>query len=202
MTRIAAVVFDLAGVLLDFGGVESIGRLSRGRVGPAQFGRFWQTPWADALYTGLSSPEEFAAGAIEYFGLDVAPDDFLAEFRTWLRGPYAGAFELLEEVRRRTTVACLSNTNCLDVARFRGELRLDDRFDYCFFSNEIGRRKPAADCYTHVLECMGLSAHAGRVVFFDDSPECVRGAVAVGMQAYECAGVDALRSHLQAIALL
>ena len=38
--KIRARVFDLAGVLLDFGGVESVHTLSDGRVAEEEFFRF------------------------------------------------------------------------------------------------------------------------------------------------------------------
>jgi putative hydrolase of the HAD superfamily len=199
---IDAVVFDLAGVLLEFAGVESVARLSGGRIGPAEFARFWGSPWADALYKGECSPEEFAAGAVAAFGLSVSPGALLREFRTWLRGPYPGALELVAEVRDRLPVACLSNTNCLDVARFRAELQFDRRFDYCFFSNEIGLRKPDPACYAHVLERLGLSAEPSRVVFFDDSAACVEGARDAGMLACQATSIASLRGHLEPLGVL
>lgn len=55
--------------------------------------------------------------------------------------------------------------------RIREELRLDEAFDRCFFSNEIGLRKPDPDCYRRVVEGLGVSAE--EIVFFDDSRECV-----------------------------
>ena len=113
---------------------------------------------------GECSPA-FAAGAVAAFGLTIAPAAFLCEFRAWLRGPYPGALKLIADIRRPALVACLSNTNCLDVARFRGELQLDRCFDYCFFSNEIGLRKPDPACYAHVLWRLSLSASPSRVVF-------------------------------------
>ena len=45
---IDVVVFDLAGVLLDFRGAESVARLSGGRIGRAEFDRFWGSRRADA----------------------------------------------------------------------------------------------------------------------------------------------------------
>ncbi len=82
---------------MDFGGVESVVRLSKGRVGLATFDRFWsESPWADALYTGTCTPETFAAGAIEELQLPVSPLEFLHEFERWLRGPYPGALELVD----------------------------------------------------------------------------------------------------------
>jgi putative hydrolase of the HAD superfamily len=200
---IDAVVFDLTGVLLDFQGPDSLNRLSRGAIGRDTFMRFWsEAPCADAFYRGACSPLEFADGAVAAFGLTMSPTAFLDEFRSWLRGPYPGAFELLEQVRRRATVACLSNTNSVDVARFRDELDFDRRFDHCFFSNEIGHRKPDPAIYAHLLDRLGLSEHPERVVFVDDSPACVDGARRAGMLAYETAGVAEVRARLDTLALL
>jgi putative hydrolase of the HAD superfamily len=195
-------VFDLADVLLEFGGVASVSRLSHGCIGAAEFSRLWQSNVADRLYRGLCTPNEFAAAAVAELGLPVGPEAFLEEFRAWLRGPYPGAFELLAEVRRRVVVACLSNTNALDVARFRDALALGQRFDHCFFSNEIGLRKPDRDCYEHVLARLDLFEEPGRVVFFDDSLSCVQGAQAVGMMAYQTSSVGGIRSHLVALGVL
>lgn len=157
---------------------------------------------ADRLYRGLCTPDEFAAAAVAELHLPVGPEAFLAEFRTWLRGPYPGAFELVAEVRGRVVVACLSNTNALDVGRFRDEFALGHRFDHCFFSNEIGLRKPDRECYEHVLARLGLSEAPGRAVFFDDNLSCVHGARAVGMRAYQTSSVAAVRSHLVALGVL
>lgn len=196
MAQIQALVFDLAGVLLDFGGLDSIAELSGGRTGAEAFSLFWsRSRWADDLYRGACSPEEFAEGAVTELSLTASPAKFLAAFRTWLRGPYPGAFDLLRDLRPHYRLACLSNTNPLDVARFRGELQLHERFDRCFFSNEIGLRKPDPDCYRHVVEDLGV--RPGEIAFFDDSLECVSGARDVGMRAYQCDGIEAVRNTLR-----
>jgi glucose-1-phosphatase len=195
------LLFDLAGVLLDFGGVESLEDLSNGRVSADEFGRFWsQSPWATALYCGRCSPETFAVGAVSEFSLAVSPAEFLLAFRAWLRGPYSGAFELLSELRPHYQLACLSNTNALDVQRFRDELRLHDAFHRCFFSNEIGLRKPNAGCYRHVVDTLGV--RADEIVFFDDSRECVEGARCAGLRAHQVAGLDELRAALRRLGIL
>jgi HAD superfamily hydrolase (TIGR01509 family) len=196
-----ALLFDLGGVLLDFRGVESVHALSRGQVSAEQFSAFWsQSRWAERLHCGRCTPEEFAAGAVGEFALAIDPADFLLEFRTWLRGPYPGAFELLAELRGRFQLACLSNTNALDVRRMRDELKLDHRFDYCFFSNEMGVRKPSRYCYRMVLERLRTAPE--RVAFFDDSAEYVKGAIDAGLIAYQCDGIVGLRQTLRALGVI
>ena len=201
MSTIRALVFDLTGVLLDFGGIESLSILSDGRVGEEEFGRFWsRSQWADRLYRGHCSPEAFAAGAVQELSLAVTPAEFLAAFQTWLRGPYPGAFELIRRLRPRYQVACLSNTNALDVRRFRDELRLHEEFDRCFFSNEIGLRKPDLDCYRHVVR--HLQCAPDEVAFFDDSSECVAGARELGLQAHQCAGIESLHATVRRLEIV
>lgn len=193
---IDAVLFDLADVLLDCRGPESLARLSAGRVSPGEFGRFWaKSPCADAFYRGRCSPEAFAIGAVQAFQLTLTEAEFLQDFRMWLQGPYPGAFDLVAQVRERAVVACLSNTNCLDVERFRNELRLHERFDYCFFSNEMGTRKPEEECYRDVLAELRCQ-RPERVVLLDDSLACVEGARRIGIQAFVVRGVADVRDVL------
>jgi HAD superfamily hydrolase (TIGR01509 family) len=195
------LLFDLAGVLLDFRGIESTWEISSGTVSPEEFGRFWsKSPVADRLYRGQITPEQFALDAVAEWSLNVAPAQFLTSFRQWLVGPYPGAFELLARLRRHHTLACLSNTNVLDCERFRSELRLHERFDYCFFSNEMGLRKPDTSCYQHVLK--QLDAQNTDVNFFDDSLECVAGARAAGIAAHQCGGIGPLVETLSILGLL
>jgi len=185
------LLFDLAGVLLDFRGIESILEISAGTISSAEFGRFWsRSPVADRLYRGQITPEQFAFEVVAEWALRVTPAEFLAEFRRWLVGPYQGAFELLAKLRRDHTIACLSNTNVLDCERFRVELRLHERFHFCFFSNEMGLRKPDILCYQSVLKQLGTKTTD--VIFFDDNVECVEGARAAGLTAYQCVGIQAL----------
>jgi FMN phosphatase YigB (HAD superfamily) len=198
---IRVLLFDLGGVLLDLSGVESVWALSKGQVDRSTFSDFWsRSEWAERFNCGLCSPEEFACGAVKELGLLVTPRELLGAFSTWLRGPFPGAFELLDELRGRYTLACLSNTNELDVRRLREEFQIHTRLDYCFFSNEIGRRKPHRHCYDFVID--RLAVKPNEIAFFDDNPECVAGAEAAGFMARRCEGIEATRASLKALRLL
>lgn len=199
--KIRALVFDLAGVLLDFGGPESVYRMSGRRIGDKEFFRFWSdSKCADDLHRGRCTPEAFARHAVDELELPVTSDRFLAEYQTWLRGPYPGALELLEGLRPQYRVACLSNTDPLNVQRFKEELRLQDWFDECFYSNEIGLRKPDPEAYLHVSRA--LDVPPAEIAFFDDRIGCVNGAIAVGMHGQHVTGFSDLRTRLDEMGIL
>lgn len=196
-----ALVFDLAGVLLEFGGPESVYNMSGHRVGDKEFFRFWtQAKCADDLHRGRCTPEAFATHAVRELGLRVTAEQFLAEYQTWLRGPYPGAQELLEGLRQQYRIACLSNTDPLNVQRFKEELRLQDWFDDCFYSNEIGLRKPDPEAFLHVSRA--LDVQPDEIAFFDDSLECVNGAIAVGMCGQHVSGFGELQTRLTEMGIL
>jgi hypothetical protein len=66
--KIKAIIFDLVGVLLDFRGPEKVLELSEGRIGAANFAKFWgESEWALRFSQGTCSSSEFAKGAVTYF---------------------------------------------------------------------------------------------------------------------------------------
>jgi putative hydrolase of the HAD superfamily len=201
MRQIRALVFDLAGVLLDFGGPESVHAMSNGRVDRTKFFRFWsEAACAHDLHLGRCSPDAFAREAVRELQLTVTPEAFLADYRTWFRGPYEGALELLERLRPAYRTACLSNANALDVKRFKDELQLQRRLDGCFYSNELGLRKPDAAAYLHVSRALNVSPD--EMAFFDDSLENVQGARGVGIDAHHVTGFADLTLRLRQLGIL
>ena len=145
-------------------------------------------------------PEDFARQAVGELGLRVTSERFLAECQTWLRGPYPGALELLESLRPQYRVACLSNTDSVNVRKFDEELHLQNWFDQCFYSNEMGLRKPDPQAYLHVSKA--LEVPPAEIAFFDDSIKCVNGAIAVGMRAQHVTGFGDLRIQLNRMGIL
>ena len=61
---------------------------------------------------------------------------------------------MLEGLRPRYRVACLSNTDELHGRQFDEQLHLQDWFDECFYSNESGLRKPDPKAYLHVSKSL------------------------------------------------
>lgn len=194
----SAIVFDLGGVLVEWDGIEPLKKLSRGRLTTDMARRFWlESPWAKKFETGRCTSPEFALGVIEELNLSLSPDEFIQQFISWDRGMLPGALDLLERLRPHFLLVCLSNNNELHWARFRDEIGLPKRFDYCFVSHEIGIMKPSKDAFLHVLKKVGKKAE--EFLFFDDNQECIETASKLGMSAFCVQGVTGVESVLRKI---
>src|SRR3954467_10690873 len=113
MGSIDIVLFDLGGVLIDFGGVAPMRELS-GIESDDELWRRWLTcRWVRSFERGDCTPDEFAAGVVSDWKLPIDADEYLDSFTNWLGGPIDGADELVQATRAAVTVGCLSNTNLL-----------------------------------------------------------------------------------------
>jgi glucose-1-phosphatase len=198
MPSIQVLLFDLGGVLVDFDGITPLVGLAGGRLSREEARRFWLlSPSVRRFETGRCSGEEFARGAIAELGLEIAPAFFLREFLAWDRGPMPGALDLLDELRPRFLMACLSNNNELHWARLCAETGLAGKFHRCYLSQEIGLIKPDHEIFDHVIRDLAVSP--ARILFLDDNPECVEAARAAGMNARQARGVQEARAALSAV---
>jgi len=195
--RFEVLLFDLGGVLVEFDGITPLVALSGGALTREQARRFWLLSDAVRRFeTGQCSGDEFAAAAVAELRLGMAPGAFLRQFVSWDRGPLPGALELLDALRPRLLLACLSNNNELHWRRLREETGLLQKFHRCFASHEIGCMKPDRESFDHVVRHLGVAP--GRILFLDDNPECVDGARAAGLAARCARGVEGARAALAA----
>lgn len=188
------VLFDLGGVLVRLGGVAQMGALS-GIDDDAELWRRWlSSPWVRRFERGRCSPEEFAAGLVDEWGLPVPGGVFLERFRTWPEGLHDGAVELVREVAGRCRVACLSNINELHWELLATRWGLDDLFEPAFLSYRLDMVKPDRDIFAHAVAILGCPP--GRVLFLDDNLLNVEPARAVGLAAEVVLGPDGARAAL------
>ena len=112
MAASRVLLFDLGGVLIDYAGLRHLPELLGEEIPPAEMRQRWISSQAVIDFeVGAISPQAFAEQFLAEWPLPVDPDAFLSLFQSWLKGPFEGALELLEELRPRHTLACLSNTN-------------------------------------------------------------------------------------------
>ncbi|HVE50908.1 MAG TPA: HAD-IA family hydrolase [Casimicrobiaceae bacterium] len=199
-TSIDAILFDLGGVLIEVAGAERMLEWCPALCDLDTMWRRWlESPGVRRYETGASTRQSFAADVIREFGLPITPDAFLVEFAWWPRTLHDGALELLDELRPRFRLASLSNTNELHWERFIRDWRLPDRFHANFPSYAVGRLKPDADYFEHVLAT--LEVPAKRALFLDDNAINVAAAAKIGLVARRAIGPQGVRAVLSELGL-
>jgi putative hydrolase of the HAD superfamily len=193
----SVLLFDLGGVLVENATFQELASLL---PPPVDTGRL-QDRWLDSAAVqrferGLISEDEFSAGFVSEWGLEIDPARFLAAFATWPRGPYPGALALLERLRGRFSIALLSNCNSIHWRRLADVINHADR---AFSSHQLGLVKPDAAIFERVVQDLDCAPEA--ICFFDDSLRNVNAARAAGLQAHHTVGFEALRDTIEALGL-
>jgi len=196
-----AILFDLGGVLIELVGVEEMLCWSPDLCTTDELWRRWlRSPAVRRYETGGCDRHDFAAAVIDEFGLPVDPATFLDAFAQWPRRLFAGATELLAGLAPRYRLASVSNTNDLHWDRFEREWSLPSCFHANFPSYQVGRLKPDADYFLHVLEVLDLPP--ARVLFVDDNRINVEAAARLGLVARHVPTFAALRPALATLGLV
>ena len=188
------VLFDLGGVLIQFGGVSAMRELA-GIDDDGDLWRRWLScRWVRSFEAGRCSESEFAEGVVSDWRLSISPAAYLDAFRRWPEGPLPGAQELLTSARERVRIGCLSNTNALHWNDRAGRWPLMAMFDFRFLSFELGLVKPDRDIFEHVARA--LPASPSRVLFLDDNAVNVEQACALGFSGAQVRGVEEAHAAL------
>lgn len=179
-TTVAAVVFDLDGVLLDS---EQLWNEAKAALVQESGGR-WREE-APTVMMGMSSPE-WAAYLRDELGVPLEADAISRDVVRRMQAGYRDALPLLpgagEAVRSlaaRWPLGLASSSNreiidcVLEVAGFAGSFRVT------LSSEEVRRGKPAPDVYLETARRLGVAPE--RCVAIEDSSNGLRSAAAAGM---------------------
>ena len=163
--RIEALLFDLGGVLIEVVGVERMLQWCPALPDTEALWRRWlASPSVRSYETGNATRREFArrgdrgvraAGRSRTRSSPSSPGGRAGSTTT--RRP------LLDALKPRFRLASLSNTNELHWERFSRDWNLPAYFHANFPSYAVGRLKPDADYFEHVLDTLGV-APAARAV--------------------------------------
>ena len=189
------MVFDLGGVLAEFGGIERMRALA-GIDDDEELWRRWLTcEWVRRFERGTCSAQDFAAGVVADWQLPVTGEVFLEEFGRWLVGPLPGAEDLVTRTKAAgLPVAVLSNTNEVHWQAGAGSWPLLGMFDRAFLSFEVGMVKPDREIFARVADDLGL--HPSTVLFLDDNRINVDAAREAGLRAERVVGVSEAKQAL------
>ena len=189
------LLFDLGGVLVEFSGVRDLAVLLQGRLSESEIlEQMSHYLPSEQFGLGKLSREDFGNRFVKDWNLELPPEDFLREFQSWSKRLYPGAVELLTSLRPRFRLAALSNSNELHWERNTDELGVTGLFEVAISSHQVGLYKPDPQMFLIALDRLGASPDS--VMFFDDVPDNVTAASALGIRAFQVDGVEGVRSRL------
>lgn len=191
------ILFDLGGVLVEVTGREALRTLLPHLSDEQVLERWHRSQAVDLFERGKIPPSVFAEKFVKEWGLGIDAAAFVEHFAPWVKGFFEGATELVQALRARHHVGCLSNISEIHWARLPGISRM---FDSCFPSYVTGFMKPDRDAYVHALD--RLRVHPNEVYFFDDLAPNAAAAREVGINAFHVRGFSALTPLLRAEGLL
>lgn len=190
------ILFDLGGVLVEATGRSALRALLPHFSDEQILDRWYRSRAVGLFERGKLSSDAFARGFIDEWGLEIGEAAFVELFASWVTGFFEGATELVEALRARHHIGCLSNTNAIHWARLTG---ISSMFDSCFPSHVTGFMKPDREAYLYALHT--LDACANDVYFFDDLAPNVAAAREVGMNAFHVSDFAALTARLRSLGL-
>lgn len=195
-----AALFDLGGVVLDVDFDLALDHWARRSRLPA--GEVRRRFAVDEPYrrheTGALPFSGYFAHLRELLALDADEAYVRDGWNAILLREIGGTLAVIDGLRQRG-IPChaLSNTNATHVEAIGQRFPdLLPRFGRVFVSHDIGHRKPAPEAFLHVVAA--LAVPAGAILFFDDLPDNVAAARAVGMDAVLVRSAADVREAVQA----
>lgn len=182
MTQEKIILFDIGGVLIDLGGMPKFVEWT-GMTPHDIMAQWLMSPGVRAFESGQIGFTAFHHSFVDEWQMEMTEDALYSFFASWVKQTKPGAIALLDELRGRYTLACLTNTNAVHWPVVQATIETDKNFTHQFVSHLLGKLKPDAEMYEHVIEALGVSAE--NIIFFDDSAKNVAGAQRFGIQAYQ-----------------
>lgn len=192
MSKFRNVIFDLGGVLLDISYEHT--KHAFEDLGVANFEELYTQAGAGELFqkleVGSISPRQFFQMLNERAGLSLSDEQIISAWNDMLLHFRESSLHYLEHLKKIPGIRLmlLSNTNSIHCDEFRKRYHSIDRnhpfesyFTHCFYSFEIGLRKPDLPCYQWVLNHAGIRPE--ETIFIDDSPQNIKAAAEVGIHA-------------------
>jgi putative hydrolase of the HAD superfamily len=190
ITKYRALIIDLGGVLLNIDyqaskrAFESLGVSDF----DAHFSQLAQSHLFDLFETGKISPEYFRREIKKEIPIACAQNDIDHAWNAMLLDFPIHRLELIEKLSVKLPVYLFSNTNVIHISLFKERMsklkllqRFEKAFKKCYYSYEIGHRKPDPESFLFILNENNLNP--GSTLFIDDSAQHIEGAMQVGIDA-------------------
>ena len=197
MSHIDWILFDLGGVLLEVNQSRVFGRLETLTDIPASVigERLTSAPFfREQFIVREFSPLEIAEHVNTILGVRLPTNDIVGAINAELGAEISSTASLLPNLRRRTKIGCLSNTNSIHWDQLLQSYPFMQNFDRRFASQILGFAKPGREIYEKAAEY--LNAQPRQILFFDDKMENVETARRLGWNAHQYVGHEQLLADL------
>lgn len=192
MQNIQTLIFDLGGVIINLKKEQEwMEEDLLPNFQPEKLQVLQQQEYFQQFETGKISVPDF----IQQFK-DIAIDESITDdvvIHHWngiLKDIPAHRVDLLKKLAEKYRLVLLSNTNHIHMDFIRkymqaefGEDILQENFHNCYYSQEIGLRKPNKEIYEFVLQQQGIKASES--LFLDDKRENLIEPEALGWQTHQ-----------------
>jgi len=186
MSTIKNLLFDLGGVLysIDLNRMfNALQPLAKTKIDHALYTKNKQHELFYQLDRGDVDAQDFAVGLQRAYELNGSPEKVLEAWNALLVGVIPGREEALAALKDRYEIALLSNTNQFHREVFEPQCQGMFQFmNECFYSYEMGMRKPELEIYITVLGEMGWDPE--ETLFIDDTPVNIEAAQTLGIQTF------------------
>lgn len=186
--QIKNIIFDLGGVLLNVDYDAPVRAFTR--LGVQGFDQLYaqahQSDLFDQLETGKISPDGFRDKIREYCHCKLTNQEIDEAWNSILLDFPRDRYEFLLALKKQYRLFLLSNTNAIHISCFEEDLRkkygkniFNEVFEHCYYSSDLGMRKPHPETFEKVIQLSGLNA--GDTLFIDDSIQHIEGATKTGL---------------------
>jgi HAD superfamily hydrolase (TIGR01509 family) len=187
-TSISTLIFDFGGVIINLDLPLCISRLQAiGADNTVQYlTNFGQSGFFLGWERGDVDLEEFRANVRSISTGNPTDEEIDEAWMAFLQDIPAEKINLLKQLRPHYRILMLSNTNPLHIERSAPRAfaehgtSMEELFDRCYLSYQIGMTKPDPAIFNYLLEQEGVTAN--ECLFLDDGVKNIDTASAMGFQ--------------------
>lgn len=188
--KVKALLFDLGGVIVDLDykktayDFENIGLKNAEKA----YSQFNQTDLFNLFEIGHISSEEFLAEIQNEITNQVSLSEITKAWNSMIIGFQHSKLEKIKKLSEQVPCYLLSNTNEIHLSYIEqllqemGFKHFLNIFESCYFSHQIGKRKPHKETFEWVLNQMNYDAQD--VLFIEDSPQHIEGAKSAKLNTF------------------
>ena len=178
MQNIQTLIFDLGGVIINLKTEQEwLEEDLLPNFQPEKFQSLQQKQYFQQFETGNVSVPDFKQQLKEIaVNKNITEEEVVHHWNGILKEIPKHRVDVLKQLSKKYKLILLSNTNHIHMDFIRkymqaefGEDILQENFHTCYYSQEIGLRKPNKEIYEFVLQQQGITASES--LFLDDKPE-------------------------------